>query len=115
MISDNEGLKQSGFDVSVKTPGGNQRELWRHFYAAQWAYRSRFIEDLIESGETNALRLLTLLERFERKHEFHQEHIFSDAGHSINLNPKLVTFDGEEITPAGVPGFRESSLCRFSG
>lgn len=109
MISDNEALKQSGFDISVNTSGGNQRRLWRRFYDAQWDFRSKFIEDLIAGGETNALRLLSLMEKYERTHAMKQEHLISADDHKITLLPVPQTYE-TELTPAGVPGFRDSCL-----
>lgn len=110
MISDNEGFKNSGFDRTIQNVGGDQRAMWRYFYGGQWEARRQYIENQIESGETNAARLLGLLEKFERKNTIKQQFLFSASGElSLTGEIQPIQFT-EERTPAGVPGFRTSSL-----
>lgn len=110
MISDNEGFKASGLDTDSVTPGGGtQRDLWRRFYKGQWEARQSFIEERLAEGETNVMRLIGLLDKFERKHVFKQTHRINDGIHTVSVAPLRETFD-EDLTPAGLPPFRRTSL-----
>lgn len=110
MISDNEGFRASGLDTDVvKSDGASQRDLWRRFYRKQWEVRREFFARKIGEGEDNVARLIGLLDKFERKHVFEQTHTIRDGQHLISVSPVRATFD-EELTPAGLPPFRKSSL-----
>ena len=110
MISDNEGFKASGLDTDlVKPGGGSQRNLWRRFYKGQWEARQDFFEQRLADGETNVMRLIGLLDKFERKHLFKQTHVIVNGEHTISVAPERQTFDGD-LSPAGLPPFRLSSL-----
>ena len=109
MIPNEEAFRKSGCDTSSETAGGKQRDYWRTFYAEQWRFRQHFIEEKIQGGETNAMRLLGMLEKFERKNAIVQDQIFTTDGVVVTSRIRPQTFS-EELTPAGVPAFRESSL-----
>jgi hypothetical protein len=76
---------------------GRQNQTWRDFYEKAWEGRLQFIENLIDSGETNPIRILGILKKFQRKNDFF---IDNDSG-----SPGFIKtdFGGEALLPSGLP------------
>ncbi|MEX2451542.1 MAG: hypothetical protein WD407_11855 [Rhodospirillales bacterium] len=52
---------------NTQDDGAFQKEHWRNYYAAAWTFKLQYLQHLMESGETDPLRLIRLLEQTERK------------------------------------------------
>lgn len=111
MIIGENGFTGSALDGDRTVPeGGTQREMWRDFYQVQWSARRRFLDDRMAAGETSVMRLIGLLDKFERKFLFDQVRRYgSDGSCTVDVTVVPRRFEGE-LTPAGVPPFRQSSL-----
>lgn len=71
MISSIHEFQGTAADSDLTLPGGGtQREVWHRFYRAQWGARRQFLEKHMDDGETSVMRLVGLLDKFERKTHF---------------------------------------------
>lgn len=110
MISGNRNFDGSELDVYLSQPdGGRQRETWRRFYQAQWGMRRQILDKEMDGGETSLMRLVGLLDKVERKFDFNHVQRFSAGAWDVEIKAVRRSFN-DELTPAGVPAFRPSSL-----
>lgn len=87
----------------VQRADGAQHGEWRSFYERAWAFRAEFMRARMREGETNPYRIIKRLEAHERKYELgtaDNQNVFRRRAYSAGL----------DMTPAGTPVFRPSSL-----
>ncbi len=94
----------------------------QNFYETAWKARLEFVRSLIEKGETNAFRIIKILEHFERSHVLSLEHSYRNAtnaetGETIvrvdSGEPQWTPIpveDPENVLPTGVSPFQANSF-----
>lgn len=94
----------------------------QNFYALVWAERLKFVQSLVAGGETNAYRVIRILERHERKFQLKLEHATYRYSEPQDGPDEIDVFTGHaewvpvvsgndtELLPTGAPAVTKNSF-----